>query len=158
MQDGSTRKVIVSILWQDGPNPVKIADPYASRQLKGWHLACFYGFEDLAINLLSRHTGQNSSFINSLDFRGRTALNFAAYAGHEELVGTLLGKGADPNKGDNYNVNPLHCAASKGFLRIVELLVAHGERRILEVNAQTKNPAQAGRFRKLYLLDQKKGV
>lgn len=55
----------------------------------------------------------------------RTALHFGS--GHEAVVRTLLERGANPNiRDEGDNAYPLHFAAERGDLAIVELLVEHG--------------------------------
>jgi ankyrin repeat protein len=55
----------------------------------------------------------------------RTALHFGS--GHEPIVRLLLDRGADPNiRDEGDNAYPLHFAAERGDLRVVQLLVEHG--------------------------------
>lgn len=64
--------------------------------------------------------------------RKRTALSYAAAAGHLEIVRELLHHRADPNaKAENMRderpgMTPLHYAAAEGHLAAVKLLLSHG--------------------------------
>jgi ankyrin repeat protein len=63
--------------------------------------------------LLTGHTGL------------RTALHFGV--SHEAVVKTLLERGADPNiRDEGDNAFPIHFAAERGDLRVVQLLTEHG--------------------------------
>jgi ankyrin repeat protein len=57
----------------------------------------------------------------------RTALHYAAYGGHEEVVAFLLEKGAQASTRDDKNVTPLMWACDNGHLDVVRMLVAHTE-------------------------------
>ena len=57
----------------------------------------------------------------------RSALHFAMNSESWDVANTLLLRGADPNlRDDGDNAMPLHFAAEKGNLGIVELLIEHG--------------------------------
>jgi ankyrin repeat protein len=58
-------------------------------------------------------------------FWGRTALHYAAGAGHEEVVAFLLEKGAQASKRDDNNETPLMLACEKGHMGVVRMLVTH---------------------------------
>ncbi len=65
--------------------------------------------------------------INSPHSTGITLLHCAARIGNDFLVGTLLAQGADPNLHDNVLYNtPLHLAAKRNFISIIELLYQAG--------------------------------
>jgi ankyrin repeat protein len=64
-----------------------------------------------------------------LDFIGsdsRTLLHAGSQKGHDDIVGSLLNHGADPNHPDNDGLTALHAAAEKGHDNIVLLLIYHG--------------------------------
>jgi serine/threonine-protein phosphatase 6 regulatory ankyrin repeat subunit B len=86
-----------------------------------FHLACWYGREDLASFWLSHgcHPDGRSS-------DGGTALHLAANAGREGVVRLLLRAGADARAADNEGLTPLHEACSGGFAAVAHLLLASG--------------------------------
>ena len=49
--------------------------------------------------------------VKAKDSDGRTALHYAAMAGHKEVVELLIDKGADVKAKDSRGVTPLHLAA-----------------------------------------------
>ena len=53
---------------------------------------------------------------------GITALLFASFKGHTEIVKALLAKGADVNMKNNNGDTALMVASEKGFAEIVRLL------------------------------------
>ncbi|MBI4654475.1 MAG: ankyrin repeat domain-containing protein [Nitrospirae bacterium] len=64
--------------------------------------------------------------INAKDNDGFTALMFASYSGHTDIVEVLLAKGADVNAESNDGLTALMSASSKGHTDIVEVLLAKG--------------------------------
>lgn len=64
------------------------------------------------------------------DILGHTALMAAAREGHAEIVGLLLGRGADVNALGGYESTEaaLKFAAGRGHLNVVNLLLEHGAR------------------------------
>lgn len=69
----------------------------------------------------------------------RTALFYAAAAGHEEVADYLLAHGAEVNVADSHGWTPLHVAAEKGFDRIASKLLERGA----NFNAKTRNEETA---------------
>ena len=101
------------------------------------HIAAHLGSLD-AISLLVN----NGVDINALSGTGATSLWYACQGYGRESVSNplrpavvdfLLKKGANPNIADASGITPIHIAASKGELDIVELLIEAGA----IVNAQT---------------------
>jgi cytohesin len=68
--------------------------------------------------------------VNAKDEHGWTALHYAAFSGHREIIELLLAKGANVT-----GMTALHYAASGGHEEIVELLLAKGA----DVNAKAKD-------------------
>jgi ankyrin repeat protein len=66
--------------------------------------------------------------IDAQDVNGLTPLYFAAERGNEEAVKRLLSKGADPNIFTRNQGCALFAAVSRSKARIVELLLASGDR------------------------------
>ena len=68
-------------------------------------------------------------FVRNINFRdhgGRTALHMAAGRGHNDIVRSLLAKGASVENTDNVMNTPLHGAARGGHTSIVDLLLTKG--------------------------------
>ena len=65
---------------------------------------------------------------------GDTALNWAAYKGHTEMVKILLEANADIHAQDKHYTTPLHDAAQSGHTEIVKILLDAGA----NINAQTR--------------------
>jgi ankyrin repeat protein len=62
--------------------------------------------------------------VDARDAQGRSALHEAAFAGHGEIVETLLGAGADPAATDRLARTPVLEAARGGHLAVLERLLA----------------------------------
>lgn len=86
------------------------------------HLAAQGGHLLVAGLLISRSTDG----LTQADGHGRTALHFASAHGHRDMVGLLIGQGAQMNFQDDQGWTPLHYAAKHGFLEVVKLLVESG--------------------------------
>ncbi|KAJ7560103.1 hypothetical protein O6H91_04G113600 [Diphasiastrum complanatum] len=65
--------------------------------------------------------------VNGQDQHGWTALHYAAYKGHTEIVSYLIEtKAADIESRDEEGYTPLHCATEGGRKDIVQLLISKG--------------------------------
>lgn len=83
-------------------------------------LAAAGGDEDdpAGVQLLLRHKAR----ADARDARGRSALHEAAYAGHAEIVGVVLGAGADVHARDHAQRTPFLEAARGGHLAALQAL------------------------------------
>lgn len=90
----------------------------------GLHLVAMLGFERACAELLARNMDPDAK-----DSNGRTPLSYAAEAGSEAVVRTLLATGrVDINsRGGRLQYTPLHYAALFGNAEVVEALLATGQ-------------------------------
>ncbi len=79
--------------------------------------ACMYGRTATAAYLLGMGAQNGLTDIN-----GDTALHWAAYKGHPDLMKLLMYSGVDLQKTDNFGSTPLHLACLSGNLMCVRLL------------------------------------
>ncbi|RFU33238.1 hypothetical protein B7463_g3094, partial [Scytalidium lignicola] len=91
-----------------------------SKQMKGIHLAAYFGIEKTVQYLLA----DNSP--DSKDSYSCTPLSWAAGSGHEAVVKLLLENGVDPDSKDKYSWTPLSRAAESGHEAVVKLLLENG--------------------------------
>ena len=83
----------------------------------GLYLACQYGHEAIALNLL-----QKGVSVNTRDQIDNTPLNFAVLTGNEALVRMLLEAGVDVD-GEAYGSHSLSLAVYKGSLSLIRILL-----------------------------------
>ncbi len=69
---------------------------------------------------------RNTDLLGATDTNKRTVLYLAARCGFDDLVETLVRKGADVNHRQIVNSTPLHVAAFYGQNRIVKILLVYG--------------------------------
>ncbi len=96
----------------------------------GWtalHLAAYFGYPSAVVRLLRAGA---SIAARSTNVQGNTALH-AAIAGRREMavITALLAAGSDVSAVDAQGYAPLHLAAARGDLALVELLIACGASR-----------------------------
>ena len=90
----------------------------------GLHCASFFGIVEVVSALIE----MESYDINEEDFRGCTALAWAACNGHDEVVKMLLERReVYPDQSDLFGLTPLAYAAWKGHEEVVKMLLEHGE-------------------------------
>jgi uncharacterized protein len=110
VKEDDTRTVTNLLFRGFDPNSVD------SKGMTGLLLASREGSLRVAALLLS----QNKTQIEARTPQDESALMMASLGGHEELVKTLISKGADVNK---TGWAPLHYAATKGHIGIMKLLL-----------------------------------
>jgi len=93
----------------------------------GWtplHLACYFGQAQAAGLLLARGAAINAVSTNP----ARNTPLHAAIAGarDHEIIERLLAQGADVNAVADGGVTPLHLAAARGDVALIDLLLARG--------------------------------
>lgn len=96
-------------------------------------LACSQGFKEIASLLIN--AGSN---VNAITDKQETALLEAARNGHADVVELLLENSANADMArleDGYT--PLHCAAEKGFVEVVQALVHKAFVNVLDDSGQT---------------------
>lgn len=124
---------------------------------EGWtplHLACFLGQAE-AVGLLLDHGADVGAF--STDTTMRNTPLHAAIAGKRDhaLIGRLLERGADVNAVGGGGATPLHLAAARGDVPLIDLLLARGAERTetddgqtpLDLATERGHPAAADRLR-----------
>ncbi|HMB93116.1 MAG TPA: ankyrin repeat domain-containing protein [Rhodothermales bacterium] len=116
---GDTERV--QVLIADNPALLQTYSP------DGWtplHLACFFGHAETARVLLDAGSEVRCWSRNATK---NTPLH-AAIAGIRDhaLIERLIEQGADVNAAGGAGVTPLHLAASRGDMELVDLLLTHG--------------------------------
>ena len=97
---------------------VEYGSQHGPRQMKGLHLAAYFGVQD-AVNALI-----DKGYLDFQDSYRRTPLSWAAENGHEVVVKLLLEKGAElETKDEECDWTPLSWAAENGHEAAVKLLV-----------------------------------
>ena len=64
--------------------------------------------------------------IDSVDADGGTALQWAAWYGHDKLIAVLIEAGSNVQASDKKGRGALHEAAERGHLKVAEILLRHG--------------------------------
>ena len=115
------------------------ADQINAYSAEGWtplHLACFFGRADAA-DLLLHHDANVHAF--STDGAMRNTPLHAAIAGKRDhaVITRLLHQGADVNAVAGGGITPLHLAASRGDIPLIDLLLARGAHHTVTDDGQT---------------------
>ena len=87
-----------------------------------------------------------------------TALMWASYKGHSQIVKILLDEGADADNRNKSGMTALMYAARKGRFKVIKILLDHGADRSIEDNAQktaTDWAAKEGRHDVVKLLEER---
>jgi 26S proteasome non-ATPase regulatory subunit 10 len=87
------------------------------------HTAAANGHLEIVQAMLMHGFGD---LLDNQDGEGWTALTSACSSGHELVVRCLIAAGANPNLTNNGGRTALHYAASKGHLRIAQMLLEEG--------------------------------
>lgn len=116
---GRTAAVEEAIQWAgDGVLNAYSRDGYTPLQL-----ACFFGHEEVANQLVSRGANVNAISRNPMVIQ---PIHAATAGNHLGIVRLLLEAGADPNAVQQDGFRPLHAAAQNGNAAMVRLLLEHG--------------------------------
>ena len=86
--------------------------------------ASLIGYSYVVEWLLEKHPTEVD--INARERVGLSALNYAAFGGHLDIIDYLIDKGADVNSKTNDNITPLLTACIMGHEKCVESLVVKG--------------------------------
>lgn len=106
----------ISRMLVDAGADVRVANREGENPL---HLSVIFNDPKLSADILEK----NSSIINEKDKEGNTALHLASSFDDKHTF-LLLDHGSDPSIKNNYGMNAIHFAASKGSTALAELLTA----------------------------------
>jgi len=104
--------VTIAVLWPAGP--VRAADNPVAEAARGGDLASI------------RELIDRGAAVNVRAGDGSTALLWAAYHSHPEMVQTLIAAGADPDTANNFGVTPLLQASRTGDTAVMQALLDGG--------------------------------
>jgi hypothetical protein len=104
------------------------------KHITGLHLATYFGLRSVVRLFLS------SVDLDVQDGYGRTPLSYAAEAGHDVIVQTLLERRASPAVKDSDGRTPLHFAALAGHESAMEMLLGSGEVHINHEDSHGQTP------------------
>lgn len=121
------RLAAVAMLLNHSKKGIDLADSEGRTAL---HRACYYGHTDVAVYLID-----NGASIEARDHHSKTPLHSAASSNpqSENMITTLLQKGADPEAVTSLGWTPLHSAVRYGEPEIAQLLIDSG------ANIEAKN-------------------
>jgi ankyrin repeat protein len=92
-------------------------------------LACSKGHLEVVEMLVEARKGRG---LEAMNHDGMTALHYAAYKGHKDIVTFLLSKGAQANASDEHGFTAFMCACLHGHLDVVQILHSATEGQGLE--------------------------
>ena len=95
------------------------------------YYAALCGFHEIVEHLALKHP----EYANAISGGAGTALHSASYAGHVEVVRSLLKCGVDVDARGVINTSPLNLASHEGRLDVVQCLLGHGA----DANSQNDN-------------------
>jgi serine/threonine-protein phosphatase 6 regulatory ankyrin repeat subunit A/serine/threonine-protein phosphatase 6 regulatory ankyrin repeat subunit B len=119
------KEEIVSFLLGQGAQ----ADSRDEDDTAPFMMACKEGWVGVA-RVLLQHVGLQA--LQETDGDGRTAIHYAAYRGHGDIVTFLLGQGAQANSRDQSGATPFMMACDKGYMSVVQLLLEHVGLQVLQ--------------------------
>jgi palmitoyltransferase ZDHHC13/17 len=88
------------------------------------------------VNFWHKKQSNSTTNVSRTDINGDTALHWAAYKGHAEIIQILINSGVDLQKTDNFGSTPLHLSCLSGNLQCVRLLC---QKRNLDLCEFSKN-------------------
>ena len=110
------------------------AREYSTEGFTALQLAAYIGKSDAVDFLLGSGADINAISRNPT---GYTALTGAVARGHQNIVLTLLERGANPNHRYEGGFTPLMEAAASGNVEVTKLLLGHGADRTIRLNGKT---------------------
>ncbi|HAU29030.1 MAG TPA: hypothetical protein DCW68_02850 [Rhodospirillaceae bacterium] len=128
--NGRTKAAVA--LLECGANPDHYSYSFKLEGLRGaspLHIAAFKGNLPLVCALLEADANPHSANVPERIYNqtgGRTALHFAAIAGHADVVKRLLAHGLFPSTNDAAQETPLHLACKNGHVGCAALLIEAG--------------------------------
>ncbi|XP_067045027.1 transient receptor potential cation channel subfamily A member 1-like isoform X2 [Acropora muricata] len=115
------KKEVLQILIDNGAD-VNVIASMANKMLTPLHYAAWFNASGAVECLI-----ENGADVESSSAFGQKPLHYVVSRASVELVEKMLTKGkANPNSLDNQKFTPLHLAAQRGRLDILEILLAHG--------------------------------
>jgi ankyrin repeat protein len=110
-------------------------DPFQRNKMTGLHVACQYGFEEIASKYITKRKRYAQS-LDGINIHKCTPLHYAVEGQHFQIAKALLDAGANMNCYDIFGGTPLIDSLYHSDTSMAKLLL-RGKRTTLDVNAQT---------------------